>query len=189
MRRPVAAVVTGLALCLTAAGLAGCFPIGEPVVEPTSPGEPLLTRPLVTITEDAVLAYCPDIPAEHFAGFTSYEAVYLCRADEHRPTDGTSTYGPWQSAYRIMDPRLLLERYASPDAPVIDQGACPQGFSDPLILWVHTGGEVHAIYAPVNGCGFPRGEMVDAYQTAERDLLVEVDTGGPADDHDTPAEH
>ena len=34
-----------------------------------------------------------------------------------------------------------------------------------------------------------RGEMVDAYQKAERELIVEVDTNGPLDEHDTPAEH
>lgn len=48
---------------------------------------------------------------------------------------------------------------------------------DPLIVWVHAGGTVRAIYAPVNGCGYARGEMVDVYQHAARDLVVEVDTG------------
>lgn len=184
MRRPVAIVVAGLTLAL-----AGCFPVGDPVVESTFPADPLQHRPLVPITDEAVLEYCPDIPAEHFEGFTAHEVVYICRADEHRPSDGTSTYGPWQSVYRVAEPQSLLERYAFPNATRIVTGTCPQGDQDPLIVWVHSGGTVQAIYAPVNGCGYARGEMVDVYQKAERDLVLEVDTGGPVDAHDTPAEH
>jgi len=172
MRRPVAVVVAGLTLAL-----AGCFPAGEPVVESTFPATPLLNRPLVPITADAVLEYCPDTPAEHFEGFTAYEGVYICRADEHHPTDGVSTYGPWQSAYRVLDPQELLERYSLPDETRIVTGTCPDGDQDPLIVWVHARGTVQAIYAPVNGCGYARGKMVDVYQNAERDLIVEVDGG------------
>jgi hypothetical protein len=188
MRGPVAVAVTGLVLCLSATALAGCVP-GDPVSKSTSPAEPLERHTLVPITDETILGYCPDIPAEHFGGFTSYEVVYICRADEHRATDGTSTYGPWQSAYRVADPRLLLELYALPNADRIDTEACPTGAADPLIVWVHSGGKVHAIYAPVNGCGFARGEMVDVYQKAERDLVDEADTGEALDAHDTPAEH
>jgi hypothetical protein len=116
--------------------------------------------------------------------------VYVCRGDEHRATDGVSTYGPWQSVYRIEDARSLLQKYALPDANRVDTlGACPIGTLDPLIVWVHSEGTIRAVYAPVNGCGYARGEMVDAYQKATRDLVLEVDTGSPLDDHDTPAEH
>lgn len=186
MRSPVA-FGTGLALCLIA--LAGCYPTGDPVVEPAFPAEPMLRHPLTPITDAAVLAYCPDIPAQHFEGFTAYEQVYICRADEHRPSDGTSTYGPWQSVYSVGDPRGLLGRYAAPNATRIVSGACGQVAPDPLIVWVHRAGEVVAVYAPVDGCGFPRTEVVSAYQDAERELLLEVDSGGPLDEHDTPAEH
>jgi hypothetical protein len=171
MRRPVAALVTGLVLCL-----AGCYPVGDPVVESTFAANPLELRPLVPITAEPVLEYCPDIPAEHFEGFAAHETVYICRADEHRATDGTSTYGPWQAVYRVTDPQTLLEGYALPDDTRIVTG-CPAGDQDPLIVWVHAGGTISAIYAPVNGCGYARGEMVDLYQHAERDLVVEVDSG------------
>lgn len=171
MLRPVAALVTGLVLCL-----AGCFPVGDPVVESTFPANPLQLQPLVPITAEPVLEYCPDIPAEHFGGFAAHEIVYICRADEHRATDGTSTYGPWQAVYRVNDPQALLEGYSLPDDTRIVTG-CPEGDQDPLIVWVHAGGTIRAIYAPVNGCGYARGEMVDLYQHAERDLVVEVDSG------------
>jgi hypothetical protein len=186
MRGPVAVAVAGFALCLLGATLAGCFPIGEPVAGPTSPAQPLTVHADPVLTDATVLGYCPDIPAEHFEGFTSYEAVYICRGDEHRATDGTSTYGPWETVYRVIDPRPMLELYALPDDTRIETD-CPAGSDDPLIIWVHAAGAVRAIYAPVNGCGFARGEMVDAYQKVDRELLVEVDTGGP-DAHDTPAE-
>jgi len=42
---------------------------------------------------------------------------------------------------------------------------------------VHTAGTVAAVYAPVDACGFPQEEIADAYQTAEREFVVEVDTG------------
>ncbi|MEO8261226.1 MAG: hypothetical protein ABI566_01540 [Pseudolysinimonas sp.] len=184
MRRPVAVAVTGLALCL----LAGCFPVSDPVVEPTFPAEPLNRYPLTELTDPAVLEYCPAQPAEHFEGFTAHEVVYICRGDEHRATDGTSTYGPWETVYRVVDPTSILERYSLPNDTRIVL-ACPRGDLDPLIVWVHSGGAVTAVYAPVNGCGYARGEMVEAYQKAERELIVEVDTNGPVDEHDTPAEH
>jgi hypothetical protein len=188
MRRPVALLVAGLAFCGAGLLLAGCVP-GEPVAQSTMPAKPIEVRPLKPLTEAAVLAYCPDLRAEHFDGFRSYAAVYICRSDDRRPSDGTTTYGPWQSVYRIVDPQDLLQLYALPNDTRIASDACPTGAADPLILWVHTGGIVQAIYAPVNGCGFARGEIVDAYQTARRQLLVEVDTGAPLDAHDTPAEH
>lgn len=188
MRGPGAGVLTGLALCLAGGCLTGCFPVGEPVAQPTGQAEPLTVHADPPLTDETVLGYCPDIPAEHFGGFTSHEDVYICRGDEHRPTDGTSTYGPWETVYRVRDPRPMLELYALPnDTRIV--GDCPAGSDDPLIIWVHAGGVVRAIYAPVNGCGFARGELVDAYQKADRELLVEVDTGGPLDPHDTPAEH
>ena len=73
-------------------------------------------------------------------------------------------------------------------APTADANT-PYALALLVIVWVHAAGTVEAIYAPVNGCGFARGEMVDAYQRAQRDLVLEVDTGAPLDAHDTPAEH
>lgn len=183
MRSPVALAVTGLVVCL----LAGCAP-DDPLVVPTDPATPLAVLPAQPLTDPRVLAYCPDIPAVHFTGFTAPEVVYICRADEHRATDGTSTYGPWQAVYRVTDPRKLLVAYARPNANEVDT-ECPIGTLDPLIVWVHAAGTIRAIYAPVNGCGFARGEMVDAYQKADRELVLEVDGGAPLDAHDTPAEH
>jgi hypothetical protein len=185
MRRLVAVLVAGVTVCL----LAGCFPVGDPVPEPVFPAGPVQREPLKPITEEAVLAFCPAMAAEHFGGFTSYESVYACRADDRRPSDGTTTYGPWQAVYRVTDPRPLLELYATPDETRIVTGRCPRSVPDPLILWVHSGGTVQAVYAPVDGCGVPQEEVATAYQTARRELLVEVETGGPVSARDTPAEH
>jgi hypothetical protein len=183
MRGPVALAVTGLALAL----LTGCVP-GDPVPKPTFAAEPVRHEPVVPLSDDGVLAYCPAVPAEHFEGYTDIQSVYICRADEHRATDGVSTYGPWQSVYRVPDPQALLALYAGPSDTRVVTG-CPPGNPDPLIIWVHGAGTVRAVYAPVNGCGFPLGAVEDAYQKAERELVLEADTGAPLDAHDTPAEH
>ena len=76
------------------------------------------------------------------------------------PSDGVTTYGSWQVAYRIADPHELLEVYAIPN-DTRSVGPCPDYLADPLILWVHAQGTVEAIYAPVDECGFPRDDAVD----------------------------
>lgn len=186
-RRTAYVTASLLALAL-AAGLTGCWPTPDPVAEPTFPAEPQQLEPLTPITEPAVLAYCPAVNAVHYDGFAPYEFVYACRADDHRPSDGVTTYGPWEATYRIRDPQTLLAQYATPNG-TRRAGPCPARAADPLILWVHARGTVEAIYAPVDECGFPRDEIVTAYANSDRDLLLEFDSGAPLDAHDTPAEH
>ncbi|MEO5921174.1 MAG: hypothetical protein ABIQ01_08535 [Pseudolysinimonas sp.] len=183
---------TVAAACLIAVvglGLSGCWPAPDPAVGPSFPAEPQNREPLDPITEPDVLDYCPDVPVVHYPGIVApYEFVYACRAGEHRPSDGVTTYGSWQVAYRIVDPHSLLEVYSLPN-DTRRGGACPDHLADPLILWVHERGTVVAIYAPVDECGFPRDDAVTAYANADRHVLVEFDQGVPLDERDTPAEH
>jgi len=175
--------------CLLVAGLSGCWPDPpRPHPSPTSLAEPQNREPLDPITEPEVLESCPDVAARHFDGFVSYEFVYACRAGEHRPSDGVTTYGDWQVAYRIVHPHSVLQVYALPN-DARSAGPCPTYLADPLILWVHERGTVVAIYAPVDECGFPRDDAVFAYANADRHVLVEFDQGVPLDERDTPAEH
>jgi hypothetical protein len=187
VRGPVV-LATGLLLAL-AGFLTGCVAGGDRVELPTFPAVPGFHEPTYPLTQPTVLAYCPAMRAEHLVSFPAEpDAVYLCRAGEHRATDGTSTYGPWETVYRVADPVALLRRYSVPDA-TRSTGPCPQYLADPLILWVHVDGTVVAVYAPVDECGFPQEAAAAAYQIADREFVVEVDTGGPVDTHDTPAEH
>jgi hypothetical protein len=187
MRRPVAIAASGLLVALV---LSACVPGPEPAEKPTFPATPVSPGPLEPITAPEVLELCPDVTAEHLDGFAAPpQAVYACRADDRRPSDGTTTYGPWQSAYRILDPAALLRSYAVPNRQR-STGPCLEYLADPLILWVHAGGRIRAFYAPVDECGFPQEQAATAYQTARRLLIVEVETpAGPLDDRDTPAEH
>ncbi len=184
-----ATVAAASLLALAGLGLSACWPAPLPVPEPSFPAEPQQRVPLHPITEPAVLDFCPAMEAVHFEGFVApYEFVYACRAGEHRASDGVTTYGAWEVAYRIADPHELLRVYAIPnDARSV--GPCPTYVADPLILWVHAKGTVEAIYAPVDECGFPRDDASIAYATAERRVLVEIDQGAPLDERDTPAEH
>jgi hypothetical protein len=184
-----ATVAAASLLAMAGLGLSACWPAPEPDREPSFPAEPQLRVPLDPITEPAVLEYCPAMAAVHFEGFVApYEFVYACRAGEHRASDGVTTYGAWEVAYRIADPHELLRVYAIP-SDTRRVGPCPTYLADPLILWVHAQGTVEAIYAPVDECGFPRDDASIAYATAERRVLVEVDQGAPLDERDTPAEH
>jgi hypothetical protein len=187
--RGVTTVALASLLSVIAIGVSGCWPAEKPIVQPRFPAEPQAREPLDPITEPDVLEYCPAMPAVHYEGFVApYEFVFACRAGEHRPTDGVTSYGSWQVVYQIMNPHAVLEVYALPN-DTRSLGACPAYVADPLILWVYSAGTVEAIYAPVDGCGFPRADAVTAYATAERHVLVEFDQGVPVDERDTPAEH
>lgn len=147
---------------------------------------PLFTSPVEAITEPTVEAYCPDIRATHLEGVPGpFEQVYICRADDHRQTDGATTYGPWETAYRVVDPADLLAAYRRADA-VASTGdshcwlAVSPRQQDPLVIWVHRGDEVATYYAPVDECGLPSDAARDAYEDAAREMLVAVDVGAPA---------
>ncbi len=184
-----AIVAAASLLAMAALGLSACWPSPAPDPGPSFPAEPQQRLPLDPITEPAVLDFCPAMEAEHLDTFVgTYEFVYACRAGEHRATDGVTTYGSWEVAYRIADPHELLTVYAIPN-DTRSVGPCPTYLADPLILWVHGQGTIEAIYAPVDECGFPRDDAVTAYATADRRVLVEFDQGKPLDERDTPAEH
>jgi hypothetical protein len=185
MRAPVTLTVAGVMMCV----LTGCFAPGDPVVQPTSPAQPISQHPLHPITTPEVLAYCPTSEAEHLSGFAATpDAVYICRAGEHRATDGVSTYGPWETVYQLEEPRPLLALFVTPNQ-TRDDDPCPDLPTDPLVLWVRASGTTTPVYAPVDGCGQPQQRIADAYVEAKLDLIVEVDTGFPLDPNDTPAEH
>ncbi len=186
-RRAIAA--TASLITIAGLGLSACRPAPDPEPESSFPADPQQRLPLDPITEPAVLEYCPAMEAVHFEGFVApYEFVYACRAGENRASDGVTTYGSWQVAYRIADPHELLEVYASPNA-TRRVGPCPSYPADPLILWVHGHGTIEAVYAPVDECGFPSDDAVTAYANADRRVIVEFDQGAPLDERDTPAEH
>jgi hypothetical protein len=187
--RPATRIAAACLFAVVALGLSGCWRAPDPAPSPSFPAEPQAREPLDPITEPEVLAYCPSQQAIHLPGFVGpYDAVYACRAGEHRPSDGVTTYGDWQVAYRIMNPHTLLQVYAAPN-DTRSVGPCPDYVADPLILWVHERGTVVAIYAPVDECGFPRDDAVAAYAGAGRHVLVEFDQGVPLDEQDSPAEH
>ena len=187
--RQLTRVAAACLLAAVATGLSGCWQNPQPVAESSFSAVPQARHPLDPITEPEVLEFCPNQQADHFPGFVApYEFVYACRAGEHRPSDGVTTWGSWQVAYRIVDPHPLLEVYSTPNE-TRSVGPCPDYVADPLILWVHERGTVVAIYAPVDGCGFPQAEAITAYANADRRVLVEFDQGVPLDERDTPAEH
>lgn len=178
LRRASAVAVSLIVL----AALAGCLP-AAPAPQPTSTGlaHPDSVAPLVPFVAPRVLAYCPVEDAEHYSGYPlPVDEVYICRADGSKVTDGVSTSGPWESAYRVTDPAALLTAYRVPDAHANGR-RCGPFPADPLIIWVHRNGVTKAYYAPVNGCGFPVAAAATAYQEAKRVLLVEVDHGATGD--------
>ncbi len=160
--------------------LSGCFPLQPAVTStPTGLSTPRLTAPLVPLVVPAVLAYCPLGAAVHEDGYSHPgDEVFICRGDGRRDTDWVSTYGPWQTAYRVQNPSTLLSAYQVRDAP-ISHAACTYEVQDPLIIWVHRTGVTTAYYAPVDGCGNPSPAARKAYDDATRITLVDVDTGAP----------
>jgi len=181
-RRSSVAVV---ALMAGALALTGCVP-AQNTPRPTQSGltKPQSVVPLVPLVTPQVLAYCPKEDAIHVRGYLlTVDEVYICRGGGSRATDGVSTYGPWEAAYRVEHPAQLLKAYTAPDAPEAPK-VCHQFPSDPLIIWVHHDGVTTAYYAPVDACGSPIPSAADAYQKARRTLLVEVDRGAPTSQKD-----
>jgi hypothetical protein len=168
----------GLAAAVTLAlTLAACFP-----ARPSRTGlaQPDAVTPLPEITDPNIVAFCPPMVGAHLDGVVSpVDRVYVCRADVDLDTDGISTYGPWQIAYRIDHPEHLLAAYSVADAVARPSSECGARIVDPLIIWVDRGGAVSAYYAPVDGCGAPIPSAVNAYRTAARIAVADVDTGAP----------
>jgi hypothetical protein len=167
-------------LLIVLSAVAGCVPTtGRPHPTPTGLAHPDSVAPLVPLISAQVVEYCPVEDAAHYSGYPlPVDEVYICRGDGSKGTDGISTYGPWESAYRIMDPIALLTAYRKPDAQANGRHCGPFP-ADPLIIWVHHAGVTKAYYAPVDRCGVPSASSAAAYQNAKRVLLVEVDRGVP----------
>ena len=182
-RRSSVAVVALVAAALV--GLTGCVPAPvTPRPAPTGLTKPQSVVPLVPLVTSQVLAYCPKEDAIHVRGYLlTVDEVYICRGGGSRATDGVSTYGPWEAAYRVEHPAQLLRAYSAPDAHIAPK-VCHQFPSDPLIIWVHHDGVTTAYYAPVDACGSPIASAATAYQQAKRTLLVEVDRGAPTSQKD-----
>ena len=176
-RLSVVAALAGVALV----GLTGCVPPGPaPSASPTGIATPDTIAPIAPLVVPAVLAYCPLVDAVHYTGYwLPVDEVYICRGDGHRDTDGVSSYGPWETAYRIPHPEALLTAYRAPNARVSTAVLCAHRSQDPLIVWVHHNGVTSAYYAPVDACGDPSAAASDAYSAAKRVQLVAVDRGAP----------
>jgi hypothetical protein len=182
-RRSSVAVVALGAVALVV--LTACVPVPPtPPPAPTGLAKPQSVVPLVPLVSPRVLAYCPNEDAIHVRSYLlAVDEVYICRGGGTRGTDGVSTYGPWETAYRVEHPAQLLRAYTAPDAHAGPK-VCHQFPSDPLIIWVHHGGVTTAYYAPVDACGTPLRTAADAYRTAKKTLLVEVDRGAPTSQKD-----
>jgi hypothetical protein len=171
------------ALGVVTLALAGCVSlVATPEPAPSSTGfaVPNAVAPLAPLVVPAILASCPLVAPTHYDGYwIPVDEVYVCRADGRHDTDGVSTYGPWETSYRIPHPEALLSAYRAPNARSTDPLLCPHDFQDPLLVWVHHNGVTAAYYAPVDGCGNPSTAARDAYTAAKRDALIAVDRGTP----------
>jgi hypothetical protein len=157
--------------------LAGCVP---PPPSQDGLAQPTAVTPVPEITDPRIVAYCPPMVGQHLDTVVSpVDEVFACRANVRMDTDGVSSYGPWQVAYRLSRPAALLEAYAAPNAPRDPDVRCSFRIVDPLIVWVDRGGVVSAYYAPVDDCGAPTIAAANAYRTTRRDVLADIDTGYP----------
>ena len=183
-RRAVARLsVVAVSFALIAAGATACVPLvatPEPTPSPTGFAVPNAVAPLSPLVVPAILASCPLVAPVHYDGYwIPVDEVYICRADGHHDTDGVSTYGPWETSYRIPHPAALLRAYRAPNARSSDPAQCSHDFQDPLLVWVHHDGVTSAYYAPVDGCGNPSNAARDAYTAVKRDAIIAVDRGAP----------
>ena len=187
-RRAPARLSAVAACAALALGLTGCVPLGgtpKPIPSPTGFAVPNAVAPLAPLVVPAVLVSCPLVAPEHYDGYLlPVDEVYICRADGHHDTDGVSTYGPWETSYRIPHPEALLQAYRQPNGRVADPSDCTGKLEDPLLVWVHHNGVTSAYYAPVDGCGNPSKAARDAYEAAKRVPLISVDRGKPASKKD-----
>jgi hypothetical protein len=183
-RRAVARLSVVAVVCTAVTSLlSACVPsLGTPLPTPSPTGiaVPRAVAPLAPLVVPAILASCPLLSPVHYDGYwIPVDEVYICRADGHHDTDGVSTYGPWETSYRIPHPEALLRAYRTPNARSIDAELCPRDFQDPLLVWVHHNGVTTAYYAPVDGCGDPSKAARDAYDSADRIALITIDRGAP----------
>lgn len=146
---------------------ASATPTAPPVAKEAQPSR---TRPLNALTDPQILDYCPDVAAVHFNGkMSDVTKVTIC-------TTTPSTTGSTQDASWVnFGQDALLSAYSAANAKVTDT-SCVRTAKDPLIIWLtNTAGTIYPVYAPVDPCGYPSADAVDAYQAAGLQILYEAD--------------
>jgi hypothetical protein len=132
---------------------------------------------LLPATHPHIQRTCPVISAVHYDPEAIPAAVvdgaYICTAEPWTDApDGTPQLVQYVDRVVQEDIAGLLAAYAVPDAPPTD-GACDASLHDPLIVWLHVGGDITPVYAPRNECGAPSEAADAAYHAVElRRLLV-----------------
>lgn len=167
MTRRGLVAIAAAALLLTGCTAAGVTdpggPGGDGASEPT-PSPEYAAVPLVPLTHPDVLAYCPELPAEHLA-VAAAEVVDVLRCTTELGLDGAASI---ERVDRLAtDPAVLLEAYAADDAERPEDQVCTLDFADPLILWLTlANGETIAVRAPADQCGKPQQTAADALASA-----------------------
>lgn len=192
MRKPLALVtIAALSIVLSACGgsspaavkpsstprpAASATPSATPAAKLAQPSR---TRPLVSFNDTAILAYCPDVPAVRFDGkAAAIEKATICTSVP--TTSGTKESASWVN----FGLDALLSAYGEPNQPITKE-QCIRVAKDPLIVWLTTtDGTIYPVYAPVDACGYPSSNAIDAYQSAGLQILYEADfdaNGNPVD--------
>ncbi|WBU39003.1 hypothetical protein [Homoserinibacter sp. YIM 151385] len=171
--------VAGVATAAMALALAACTgaPAGAPSPGSTPEQGPVSSggdaRPIVPLTDPAVLEYCPAVGAGPLDGpVDGVEAVYICAADPILQTGGGAER-PRETVDHVVDPAELLEVYGTMDAEPTS-GACTLELPDPLILWLDLGEEIVPVRAPHDACAKPTEAAQAAYENAERERVLET---------------
>lgn len=176
----LSAMTSAAVALLALTGCVGWPAAPRPTPSPTGFAVPKAAAPLSPLVVPAVIATCPLVAPTHDDSYwLPVDEVYICRADVQHDSDGVSTYGPWETSYRIPHPEALLRAYRAPNARRSDPRSCPVDYPDPLLVWVHHDGVTVAYYAPVDGCGDPSAAARAAYDSAQRITLIAVDRGAP----------
>lgn len=178
------------AAVLTAA-LAGCAAPAPSIEEPggTAPPaavQPGSLRPLMPATHPDITPFCPEVDATPLGELgladpvAEVDAIYRCGVDFSTPGDGTAGDGAivgTQYAERLATgSETLLTAYSIPSSSEPAE-ACRLMLADPLILWIEVAGEIYAVHAPVDSCGFPASDAADPYVDAAFERFLTVDAG------------
>lgn len=184
MRKPLALMtIAVLSLALSACGGSGPAKVKPsstpqptasaiPSATPTAKlAQPSRTRPLVALTDQAILAYCPDLPAVHFDGKAANVTKATICTSVPSSNSGTMESASWVN----FGLDALLSAYGAPNQPVTKE-SCTRVTKDPLLVWLTTTeGTLYPVYAPVDKCGYPSAAAIDAYQSAGLQILYEAD--------------
>ncbi len=123
------------------------------------------------VTDQASLAYCPDLPAVHFDGKAANVTKATICTSVPSSNSGTTESASWVN----FGLDALLSAYGAPNQPVTEE-SCTRVATDPLLVWLTTTeGTLYPVYAPVDKCGYPSAAAIDAYQSAGLQILYEAD--------------